>query len=87
MQCHSDLTSTPWIDGDKVRHSKKLLELIKTVWSDMSGHVPTIRNPYYFIDNTEQRAEAIYRLSYLAKARGKTARPSQTKDYSTSRIS
>ena len=75
-----------WIDGDKVRHSKKLLELIKTVWSDISGHVPTIANPYYFIDSTEQRSEAIYRLSYLAKARGKVNRPSQTKDYSTSRI-
>ncbi|WP_181388790.1 inovirus-type Gp2 protein [Pseudoalteromonas sp. meg-B1] len=75
-----------WIDGDKIRHSKKLLPIIKSIWEDMSGTSPTIKNPYYFIDNSEQRAEAIYRLSYLAKARGKTARPDQTKDYSTSRI-
>lgn len=75
-----------WIDGDKVRHSQKILELAKMVWNDMSGHVPTIKNPYYFIDNSEQRVQAIYRLSYLAKARGKSSRPSQTKDYSTSRI-
>lgn len=75
-----------WIDGDKVRHSKKLLELIKSIWADMSGYVPTIANPYYFIDSSEQRLEAIYRLSYLAKARGKVNRPNQTKDYSTSRV-
>jgi len=75
-----------WIDGDKVRHSKRVLSIVKAVWADMSGHVPTILNPYYFIDNAEQRAEAIYRVSYLAKARGKAARPNQTKDYSTSRI-
>jgi hypothetical protein len=75
-----------WIDGDKVRHSKKILPLIQSIWDDMSGHSPTIKNPYYFIDNSGQRAEAVYRLSYLAKVRGKTARPDQTKDYSTSRI-
>jgi hypothetical protein len=75
-----------WIDGDKVRHSSKLLTIIKSVWSDMSGYVPTIPKPYYFVNSNEQRAEAIYRLSYLAKARGKKAKPDQTKDYSTSRI-
>ena len=48
-----------------------------------------IKHPYYFIDKhnyKEVRAEAIYRISYLAKIRGKRYRDPQAKDYQTSRL-
>ena len=42
----------------------------------------------YFIDKNDNgtRLEAIYRLSYLAKVRGKGYRDIQAKDYGTSRL-
>ena len=77
-----------FIDGDKVRHSKKILEAIKEKWElgDPDNHMPVIPKPYHFIDNDEAFADAVYRLSYLAKERGKGYRPDQAKDYSTSRL-
>lgn len=75
-----------WLDGNLVRYPAKLLKIIRVAWSGIGGHVPVIKNPYYFIDNQAARKDAIYRLSYLAKARGKGRRPAQTKDYQTSRL-
>jgi hypothetical protein len=49
-------------------------------------HMPFGKNPSYFIDNDEVFADAVYRISYLAKTRGKGYRPAQVKDYSTSRL-
>ena len=76
------------LDGDKIRHPKKLNEKLKEMWSP-HGHMPVISKPYYYIDkhNREQmRGEAIYRVSYLAKVRGKGNRDPQAKDYQTSRL-
>jgi hypothetical protein len=52
------------------------------------GHMPVIENPFYYInkDDNKTRFEAIYRLSYLAKVRGKGYRDTQAKDYQTSRL-
>jgi len=77
-----------YLDGNKIRHSSKVLEIIKSTWNAIDGnnHMPTIKNPYYFIDNKKMKQEAIYRISYLAKARGKGYRDKQAKDYSTSRL-
>ena len=44
---------------------------------------------YYFIDKNnmkEKRLEAINRVSYLGKTRGKGYRPKQSKDYGSSRL-
>ena len=52
-------------------------------------HVETDRGCFYYIDkhNYEQeRADAIERLSYLAKTRGKGYKDIQAKNYSTSRL-
>jgi hypothetical protein len=78
-----------FIDGDKVKYPSVVLEIIKELWGKglaYGGHVPTIKNPYYYCDNPEVRADAIYRFSYLAKTRGKGYRDKQAKDYSTSRL-
>jgi len=76
------------LDGNKIRHPKRLNEQIKEMWLPL-GHVPVTLNPYYTIDkhnHNETRAEIIERVSYLAKVRGKRIRDKQTKDYQTSRL-
>jgi len=78
-----------WIDERKIRHPSKLLAHIMAKWeeSDPSNHhMPHIKNPYYVVSDIEGLAAVVYRLSYLAKVRGKGYRPEQVKDYSTSRL-
>ena len=77
-----------FLDGDKIQHPSKLIRRIKETWLD-NGHMPVIKNPFYFIDKgncKEERAKAIDRLSYLAKTRGKGYRDPQAKDYGSSRL-
>jgi hypothetical protein len=76
------------IDGDKIRHPKKLLAGIKAKWeATCPDHfMPEIRKPFHFADKSTGLDDSVYRLSYLAKPRGKGYRPDQVKDYSTSRI-
>ena len=77
-----------FLDGNKIRHPGKLIKQIKEMWLP-NGYIPVIKHPYYFIDkhnHKEVRAEAIYRISYLAKTRGKRYRDAQAKDYQTSRL-
>lgn len=77
-----------FLDGDKIRTSYKVFNKMRDLWGDR-GHMPHLENPYYFIDKNnhdEVRADAIYRLSYFAKTRGKGYRDQQTKDYSLSRL-
>ncbi len=77
-----------YVDGGKIRHSSKFLIIVRSVWQNIDGanHVPTIKNPYHFIDSQEVKQEAVYRLSYLAKGRGKGYTGKYSNDYSTSRL-
>ncbi len=74
------------LDGDKVRHPAKLFDELEEIWSRMGGTVSIPKNPYIFIDQPELVADAIYRGSYLAKARGKGYRPDGARDFGCSRI-
>lgn len=76
------------IDGDKVRHPKRLLTEIRVKWEmiDPDNSMPDIRKPHHFADSNSGLDDSVYRLSYLAKTRGKGYRPDQVKDYATSRI-
>jgi len=77
-----------YLDGNKIQHPKKLNAQIKEMWAP-HGHMPTILRPYYYIDKNNlkaKRLDAIYRVSYLAKVRGKGNRDQQAKDYATSRL-
>jgi hypothetical protein len=58
------------------------------MWAPL-GHMPVISKPYYFVDknNPNKRLEAIWRISYMAKIRGKGYRDPQAKDYGASRLS
>lgn len=77
-----------FLDGRLVRHSKRINELIKAAWDDGTGayHVPFIKRPYYFGSGEQITDDVIYRLSYLAKARGKGYRDKQAKDFQCSRM-
>lgn len=77
------------IDGHKVRHPIEILNKAKEIWdTHLSGSEFTPKNCYYNLkrDNHDSIQNAIWRISYLAKARGKGYKPAQTKNYGTSRI-
>jgi hypothetical protein len=77
-----------FLDGDLIRHSNNINEMVKQAWERQEGnyHVPTIKRPYYFVDSEAITQDAIYRVSYLAKPRGKGYRDKQAKDYNCSRM-
>ena len=77
-----------FLDGNKIQHPKKLNAIIKTMWEPYHGHVPVIRNPFYYIKKNDNatRVEAIWRISYSAKIRGKGYRDPQANDYQSSRL-
>jgi len=76
-----------FLDGDLIQNSTKIIPMIKGAWQRTAGYsVPTIKNPFYYVDNEEAAQDAIYRVSYLAKTRGKGYRPPQTKDFNCSRM-
>lgn len=77
------------IDGHKVRHPFEILKKVKSIWeTQLQGSQYTPRKCYYNIkrDVPASVQSAVWRLSYLAKARGKRYKPAQTKNYGTSRI-
>ena len=77
------------IDGHKVRHPIEILSKAREIWDiHLSGSEFTPKNCYYNLErnNYESIQDAIWRISYLAKARGKGYKPPQTKNYGTSRI-
>jgi hypothetical protein len=77
-----------FIDGDVLQYPSKLLQQIKAKWFK-NRHCQKPDNCFYYIEKKnleEERAKAIYRLSYLAKTRGKGHRNPQAKDYQTSRL-
>ena len=76
------------LDGDKIRHPSKLTKALREMWKP-NGFMPTITNPYYYMDKNNHDAvkqDVIERVSYLAKIRGKGYRHPQAKDYQTSRL-
>ena len=77
-----------FIDGDVIQSPTKLLRQIKAKWFK-HGRCWIPDDCYYYIDKKnfkEQRGKAIYRLSYLAKTRGKGYKDIQAKNYSVSRL-
>jgi len=78
-----------WIDGNKIYQPDKLKHIIQEKWeeADPSSHsIWNCEKGAYFVNNDEVFRDAVFRLSYLAKYRGKGYRPESTNDYSTSRL-
>jgi hypothetical protein len=77
------------IDGHKVRHPIEILNKVKMIWEQhLDGSEYTPKNCYYNLERNHYDSiqKAIWRISYLAKARGKGYKPAQTKKFGTSRI-
>ncbi len=78
------------IDGHKVNYSQDIAAKAAEVWQGIfDGN--TVWHPkrqYYNVkrDDYESIQSCVYRISYLAKRRGKGYKPAQTKNYGTSRI-
>jgi len=76
------------LDGHKVQCASKILKASRDCWMTMDGSEWTPEHPYYNLSRHNDKAtrDAIYRLSYLAKGRGKGYRPKRNKDYNASRL-
>ena len=77
------------LNGHKVRHPKSILNKARDIWDNqINGSEFTPKNCYYNLkrEDYDSIQPAIYRISYLAKVRGKGYKPSQTKNYGTSRL-
>ena len=78
-----------FLDGRQIRYPHKILGLLSDAWLKVGGaHLYTPENCYYHIKDSDfqTKQQAIYRLSYQSKARGKGYRAKQAKDYGTSRL-
>ncbi len=76
------------VDGHKINHSFEINNKIKELWRQLDGSEYFPDNCYYNVKrgDFETIQAAIWRISYLAKTRGKGYKPDQTKNYGTSRI-
>lgn len=76
------------LDGNKIQKPSLIWEMAKKHWGFMGGADWLPKDAYYRLTckSYTETQEAIMRLSYLAKGRGKGCRPAQTKSYGTSRI-
>lgn len=86
---HQHYHYTLIIDGHKVRHPIEILPKVKEIWEQhLDGSEYTPKRCYYNLIRSDYKSiqVAIWRISYLAKARGKGYKPNQTKNYGTSRI-
>lgn len=77
------------LDGHKVRYPQKVIEWVEDYWIKRNEPKPyTPRACYTMVarGSAQSTQKAFYRLSYLAKERGKGYKDQQAKDYSASRI-
>jgi urease gamma subunit len=76
------------VDGHKVNYPSEINDKVKELWRQLDGSAYFPDNCYYNIKRNDYDSiqAAIWRISYLAKARGKGYKPDQTKNYGTSRI-
>lgn len=76
------------VDGHKINYPFEIINKIREIWQQLDGSEYFPDNCYYNIQRASHDSiqAAIWRISYIAKARGKGYKPEQTKNYGTSRI-
>lgn len=77
------------IDANKVRYPNKIIKTMEEIWQGWEQPKPyTPKNCYYLIHrgSLDDYQEVFYRLSYMAKERGKGYKGKTANDYSASRI-
>ena len=79
---------TLMIDGHKVNYPYEVTNKIKEICQQLDSSEYFPDNCYYNIKRNDYGSiqDAIWRISYLAKARGKGYKPDQIKNYGTSRL-
>jgi hypothetical protein len=78
-----------FLDGNTVQHPAQVIRLCEEIWQGWGHPKPyTPENCFSVIGRNDARGygEAFYRLSYLAKLRGKGYKAKAANDYSASRI-
>lgn len=77
------------LDGKHIMYPGWVNIISQRIWSELGGFLYFPPNLYYKTQRGDNKnmARLIYRVSYLAKARGKGKKPPQTKNYGASRIS
>ncbi len=77
-----------FLDGNRVNNTDYFFNLVTELCHqlNLSPHFPTHNYYKYKTTTLEGKKEAVHRLSYLAKTRGKGYRDKQEKDYGISRI-
>lgn len=89
-----------YLDGHVIQHPAKLRQLIADTWAALAGiraddgkpwnHVYFPANGHYDIaggaSGAETKADLIYRVSYMAKTRGKGYRKPTANDFSSSNL-
>jgi hypothetical protein len=77
-----------YLDGDIIQHPRKLNLIIAETWERVraGNTVGHPSNCFHYVADENSKAKAVYRISYMAKARGKGYRPPQAKDYGNSRL-
>ena len=77
------------LDANKVNYPGGVLQVVDNVWKGWAQPKPyTPENCYYIIHRGffSEYQNAFFRLSYMAKERGKGCKSKTANDYSTSRI-
>ena len=77
------------LDGRKIRYPQKVIDWIDNYWTIRNEPKPYTPRACYTMVYRDDRAsfeKAFYRLSYLAKSRGKGYRNQTANDYSSSRL-
>ncbi|WP_417869484.1 YagK/YfjJ domain-containing protein [Vibrio furnissii] len=84
------------LDGSKVQHPSRLLEMLKEYWQAITfaeemnkyGHLHVPDNCFFMLKRGDEdlKAEIIYRMSYNAKTYTKQSREGLTNDYGTSQL-
>lgn len=76
------------LDANKIRHPSKLNEFIINLAKKLNLRAWIPEYCYYRLKRNDhnEKQNAIFRMSYLAKGRGKGIKPAQVKNYASSRI-
>lgn len=76
------------VDGHKVNYPHEITCKVRDLWQQLDGSEYFPKNCYYNVKRADYESiqAAIWRISYLAKAKGKGYKPDQTKNYGTSRV-
>jgi hypothetical protein len=76
------------LDANKVNHPSRINDFILEMGNTLGVQPWIPKNCYYRFKRNEydKKQGAIWRMSYLAKARGKGYKPAQTKNHGSSRV-